>query len=254
MISPKCSDSDNMKTAVITGASGGIGSAVAIEFAEKGYNVVISYCSSKNEAEKTAEKIKACGGNAICVKCDVTKKEETDELIKKAVDTFGSVDALVNNAGVAQQKLFTDITKEDYDRMFDVNVRGVFNCSQSALKVMISKKSGAIVNISSMWGVSGASCEVHYSASKAAVIGFTKALAKEEGLSGIRVNCISPGMIDTKMNASFSKEIFDEICDITPLGRIGAPEEVAKAVVFLASDEASFITGQNLCVDGGLTV
>ena len=164
---------------------------------------------------------------------------------------FGSADILINNAGIAQQKLFTDITDDDFTRMFDINVRGVFNCCRAALPYMIHKKHGRIINISSMWGVCGASCEVHYSASKAAVIGMTKALAKEVGPSGITVNCIAPGLIDTPMNANLSKETINELCEETPVGRIGTPEDIANAALFLASDSSSFITGQVLGVDGG---
>lgn len=243
-----------MRTAVVTGASGDIGREISLLLGSRGYNVVLVYNSSFDRAKRTAEEIISAGGNALCVKCDVTKKEETDLLAKKVMEVFGQTDVLVNNAGVSMQKLFTDCSEEDYDFVFDVNVKGMMNCTGSVLPHMISRKSGSIVNISSMWGVTGASCEVHYSASKSAVIGFTKALSKEVGLSGIRVNCVSPGMIDTKMNSSFSKEVFDEMREITLLNRIGKPEEVANAVAFLAGDEASFITGQNLCVDGGITV
>lgn len=241
---------DMSKTVVITGASGGIGSAAATLFLEKGYNVVLGYNSNPESAEEIAEKY----DNAIACKCDVRFKEETDCLIETAVEKFGSVDVLVNNAGVAQQKLFTDITKEDYDLIFDVNMRGTFNCCQSALKYMINQKSGSIVNISSMWGISGGSCEVHYSASKSAVIGLTKALAKEVGLSGVRVNCIAPGMIDTKMNAEYGEDVFDEIRDETPLNRIGKPEDVAQAILYLSDEVSSFVTGQVLSVDGGLII
>ena len=243
-----------MSCAVITGASGGIGKAIALAFSEKGINVVLGYNSSEKEIVKTLGEITAKGGNAIAVKCDVREKSQTDALIEKAIDVFGKVDILVNNAGVAQQKLFTDITKDDYDRMFDVNVRGTFNCCQSALRDMINRKSGCIINVSSMWGITGASCEVHYSASKAAVIGLTKALAKEVGLSGIRVNCIAPGMIDTKMNASLSDDDIEAIRQETPLDRIGKPSDIAGVVCFLASEQASFITGQVLSVDGGFVV
>ena len=243
-----------MSCAVVTGASGGIGKAIALALSEKGFNVVLGYNSSENEIVKILGEINARGSNAIAVKCDVREKSQTDSLIEKAIDAFGKVDILVNNAGVAQQKLFTDITKDDYDRMFDVNVRGTFNCCQSVLRDMINRKSGCIVNVSSMWGITGASCEVHYSASKAAVIGLTKALAKEVGLSGIRVNCIAPGMIDTKMNSSLSKDDVEAIRQETPLDRIGKPSDVAGVVCFLASDEASFITGQVLSVDGGLVI
>lgn len=240
-----------MKTAVVTGASGGIGSKISVCLAEKGYNVVLCYNSSEKSALETVSKIEKNGYNAIAVKCNVKNKNETDSLMKTVFEKFGSVDVLVNNAGVALQKLFVDVNENEYDEIFDTNVKGTINCSQSALKYMINQKSGSIVNISSMWGISGASCEVHYSASKAAIIGLTKALAKEMGLSGIRVNCVAPGMIDTKMNASFSQDVFDQIKEETPLNKIGRPEDVAKAVLYFAGDDSSFVTGQVICVDGG---
>ncbi|MBQ6624292.1 MAG: SDR family oxidoreductase [Clostridia bacterium] len=240
-----------MKTAVVTGASGGIGSKISVCLAEKGYNVVLCYNSSEKSALETVSEIEKNGYNAIAVKCNVKNKNETDSLMKTVFEKFGSVDVLVNNAGVALQKLFVDVNENEYNEIFDTNVKGTINCSQSALKYMINQKSGSIVNISSMWGISGASCEVHYSASKAAIIGLTKALAKEMGLSGIRVNCVAPGMIDTKMNASFSQDVFDQIKEETPLNKIGRPEDVAKAVLYFAGDDSSFVTGQVLCVDGG---
>lgn len=240
-----------MKTAVITGASGGIGSAIAAKLASDGYNTVLNYNKSQSKAEKLCEHLVSQGFNAVTFKADVSLPEEADALIAFAVKEFGSADILVNNAGIAQQKLFTDITDEDYDRMFNSNVRSVFNCCRAALPYMIHNKWGRIVNISSMWGVCGASCEVHYSASKAAVIGLTKALAREVGPSGITVNCIAPGLIDTPMNSALSKETIESLCEETSAGRIGTPDDIASAVSFFVSDGASFTTGQVLTVDGG---
>lgn len=239
------------KTVIITGASGGIGIKLADAFARKGYNIAASYFSNGDKLKFLCEELTANGFSAVTFKTDVSKSNEADFLVKSAFDMFGSADILINNAGIAQQKLFTDITDDDFTRMFDINVRGVFNCCRAALPYMIHKKHGRIINISSMWGVCGASCEVHYSASKAAVIGMTKALAKEVGPSGITVNCIAPGLIDTPMNANLSKETINELCEETPVGRIGTPEDVANAALFLASDSSSFITGQVLGVDGG---
>lgn len=239
------------KTVIITGASGGIGIKLADAFARKGYNVASSYFSNGDKLKSLSEELTANGFSATAVKTDVSKSDEANFLIKSAFDMFGSADILINNAGIAQQKLFTDITDDDFTRMFDINVRGVFNCCRAALPYMIHKKQGRIINISSMWGVCGASCEVHYSASKAAVIGMTKALAKEVGPSGITVNCIAPGLIDTPMNANLSKETINELCEETPVGRIGTPEDIANAALFLANDSSSFITGQVLGVDGG---
>lgn len=236
-----------MSTAVITGSARGIGAAIAALFADSGYNVVINYNTSEKEALELKEKL---GDKAIAVKADVSTSEGAKLLFEKANEAFGGVDVLVNNAGIAQQKLFTDITQADYDRMFDCNLRSVFNCCQCALPYMIHNKYGRIINVSSMWGVVGASCEVHYSASKAAVIGLTKALAREVAPSGITVNCIAPGVIDTPMNKCFDEETMNALIEETPVGRIGTPEDVARAVLFFADEKSGFITGQILGVDG----
>lgn len=240
-----------MKTVVITGSARGIGAATAALFADYGYNVVINYNTSESDAFALLDVLKAKGCNAIAVRADVSKPQEAQLLFNKAKEAFGSVDILVNNAGIAQQKLFTDITDADYDRMFDCNVRSVFNCCRCALPDMIHNKYGRIINISSMWGIVGASCEVHYSASKAAVIGLTKALAREVAPSGITVNCIAPGVIDTPMNKGFDEETMECLKEETPVGRIGTPEEVARAIMFFAEESSSFITGQVLGIDGG---
>lgn len=238
-------------TVIVTGASGGIGSEIAALFALNGYNVVINYNSNETAALSLCSALSEKGAAVVAFKADVSDSSQANELVDFAKKNFGSIDILVNNAGVAQQKLFTDITDEDFDRMFNVNVKSVFNCCRAVLPHMIHNKYGRIVNISSMWGICGASCEVHYSASKAAVIGLTKALAKEVGPSGITVNCIAPGLIDTPMNGNLSKETIKELCEETPVSRIGTPEDVAKAVFFLAKKDSSFITGQILGVDGG---
>ncbi len=240
-----------MKTVLITGSARGIGAATAALFADSGYNVVINYNTSETEALSLCKKLRVKGCNAIAVKADVSKKNEAEFLFGEAKKSFGGVDVLVNNAGIAQQKLFSDITMQDYDRMFDCNVKSVFNCCQCALPYMIHNKNGRIINISSMWGIVGASCEVHYSASKAAVIGMTKALAREVAPSGITVNCIAPGVIDTPMNSGFDEDTINALKEETPVGRIGTPEEIAKAVLFFAEDSSGFITGQVLGIDGG---
>lgn len=240
-----------MSTAVITGSARGIGAATAALFADMGYNVVINYNTSEAEALALRGKITANGGKAIAVQADVSKMSEAKHLFDEAKKAFGAVDVLVNNAGIAQQKLFTDITEADYDRMFDCNVKSVFNCCQCALPDMIHNKYGRIINVSSMWGVVGASCEVHYSASKAAVIGMTKALAREVAPSGITVNCIAPGVIDTPMNKGFDEETIAALKEETPVGRLGTPEDIARAIAFIADEKSGFITGQTLGIDGG---
>ncbi|MEI6578315.1 MAG: SDR family oxidoreductase [Eubacteriales bacterium] len=239
------------KTALITGASGGIGSAAARLFAENGYNVIINYHTSQDKAQALELELCSFGYKTLAVACDISDMAQVQTMFKICDEKFGGVDVLVNNAGIAQQKLFTDITQADYDAMFAVNVKGCFNCCQCALPDMINRKKGKIINISSIWGVTGASCEVHYSASKAAVIGLTKALAKEVGPSNIQVNCITPGVIDTAMNAGFSSETIEQLKAETPLGKLGSPNDVAELILFLACDKADFITGQVIGVDGG---
>ncbi len=239
------------QTVLITGASRGIGRAAAAAFARNGYNVAVNYCKSKEKATDLADELNGYGVMAAAYQADVSDKTAVGEMFGKAEQELGRISVLVNNSGIAEQILFSDITEEKWDRMFAVNVKGTYNCTQAALPSMIHEKYGRIINVSSMWGISGASCEVHYSASKAALIGFTKALAKEVGLSGITVNCIAPGVIGTDMNSAISGEILEELKEDTPLNRIGTPEDVAAAILFLASDKASFITGQTLSVDGG---
>ena len=237
------------KTVIITGASRGIGAQTAREFAKSGYNVVINYFKSEKEAFSLAEET---GG--VALSADVSDETQAQALVKAATDKFGRVDVLVNNAGIAKQQLFTDTTAEEWDRMFAVNVTGAFNCSKAVLDRMITEHSGCIINISSMWGQTGGSCEVAYSASKAAVIGMTKALAKEVGPAGIRVNCVAPGVIKTDMLNCFTQEDMQALREETPLGMIGEPIDVAKVVLFLASEEARFITGQVIAPNGGMVI
>lgn len=239
---------------LITGASRGIGRATAILFAKEGYNIAINYNHSEIEATELANKLSSEGCHAISVQADVSDMNQVMDMVKRCESQFGSVDVLVNNAGIAQQKLFTEITADDWNRMFAVNVTGVFNCCKCVLPSMIRKHLGKIINVSSMWGISGASCEVHYSAAKAAVIGLTKALAREVGPSNIQVNCVAPGVIDTEMNVALNPDDLKSLCDETPLGRIGKPCEIAETILFLASTKADFITGQVLSVNGGLVI
>lgn len=238
------------KTVLITGASRGIGKACTKLFSENGYNVVANYLNSERDALALTEEY----DNVLAVRADVAHEHQVAHMIELANRRFGDIDVLINNAGVAMQKLFTDTEKSDWDRLFDINVGGVFNCSREVAHSMIRNHRGRIINISSIWGISGASCEVAYSATKAAIIGFTKALAKELGPSGICVNCIAPGIIDTDMNGAIDAETMEELIEETPLQTIGKPQDVASMALYLASDSASFITGQVFGVNGGFLI
>lgn len=238
------------KTALITGASRGIGKACAIALYEAGYQVIIHYCNSKSKAESLSKQL----GNAMTIKADLVDKREIESMIQQVEEQYGGVDVLVNNAGIAQQKLFTDIAEAEWDRMFDVNIKAIFHLCKGVLPYMIQCQSGKIVNISSMWGIVGGSCEVHYSAAKAAVIGFTKALAKEVSLSNINVNCVAPGVILTDMCKNFDERTLNDLKEETPLNRLGTPEDIANVVAFLVSEKASFLTGQVISVDGGMVI
>lgn len=242
------------KTVIVTGASRGIGKACALAFGKNDANVIVNYSNSKEKAEEVCDEISKLGGRALPFCADVADRKAVDEMIAFAHSNFGSISTIVNNAGIAEQIMFCDITEEKWDRMFAVDVKGVYNCIQAALPDMIHNKSGRIINISSMWGITGASCEVHYSAAKAAVIGMTKALAKELGPSGITVNAIAPGVISTEMNGNISEEIMSELKEETPIGRIGTPEDIAETALFLASPKASFITGEIISVNGGFVI
>ncbi len=243
-----------MKTAVITGASRGIGKATAEVFARAGYNTVICYNNSQSEAEELCYKLKNEGLSVFVRKLDVQISNDVESFFSEIYDLFGSIDVLVNNAGVSSFGLLTETQNSEFLRVNSINYKGTFYCCRECARYMLKNHKGSIINVSSMWGLSGSSCESVYSASKAAVIGLTKALAKELGPSDIRVNCVAPGVIDTKMNASLPQETMNELAYSTPLCRIGKPEEVAEAILFLASDKASFITGQVLSVDGGFGV
>ncbi len=233
-----------MKRVLITGASRGIGAACARVFAKSGYGVIINYNYSEEEALRLAEEI-----GAETIRADVSDSAQVADMFKAA----GEVDVLVNNAGISGFYMLDAMSDDEWNRMIGVNLSGMFYCTRAVLPQMLRRKSGAIVNVSSMWGICGASCEAAYSASKAGVIGLTKALAKEVGPSGIRVNCVAPGAIDTEMNKKLGEEAIKELCEETPLGRLGRPEEVAAAILFLADDEG-FITGQVLSPNGGLII
>ena len=233
-----------MKYALVTGGCGGIGEAVCRALSVEGFHVFVNYAHSKDKAESLAMEI---GGEAVCF-------DVSDRTAVKDFFSNNSIDLLVNNAGISQIDLFTSISDVKSARIMEVNLIGAMNCARAALPAMIQKKSGCIINISSMWGQCGASCEVDYSASKAGVIGFTKALAKEVAPSGIRVNCVSPGFIMTEMNSRFSKEDLDLIREDIPLGSFGEPRHIADAVAFLASERSEYITGHVLAVNGGMVI
>ena len=235
---------------LITGASRGIGAATARLFAREGWDVAINYNRSRDEAMELA-----AGLSGVSIQADVSDPEQAERLVREAEEALGPLDAVVCNAGVAlPQQLLTDTTADQWRRVMSVDLDGVFHTLQAAIPGLVRRKAGAIVTVSSMWGVTGGSCEVPYSAAKAGVIGLTRALAKELGPSGVRVNCAAPGVIDTAMNAHLTPEDLAALEEETPLGRIGQPEELAQAILFLASDRASFITGQVLNVDGGMVI
>ena len=242
------------RSALITGSSRGIGRAVAAALAREGWPVCVNYLEHKEAAESLVDLLRSEGRMAMAFRADVADRAAVNEMVRAASETLGPVELLVNNAGIAQQKLFTDLTEEDWDRMFAVNTRSLFTCCRAVVPHMVRRHSGSIVNISSMWGQVGASCEVHYSAAKAAVIGFTKALAKELGPSGIRVNCVAPGVIATEMNQGLDAGTLAALREETPLGAIGTAREVAEVILWLAGEGASFVTGQVIGVNGGFVI
>ena len=244
----------NKKSAIVTGASRGIGREIARVLAKDGYNVVINYKNSQKEALELKEELESEGAFCEIFKADVGRYEEAKALIEFCTEKYGRLDVLVNNAGISEIKLFTDISPDDWNRMIETNLTGVYNCTVNGVKEMLKNKSGSIINITSMWGQIGASCEVHYSAAKAGVIGLTKALAKELGLSGIRVNAISPGVVETEMMKGFTKEDLDALREEIPLNRFGTPQDVADLALFLASDISRNITGQIIGTNGGMVI
>ncbi len=243
-----------MKTVLITGASRGIGAAAARWFAAHGYGVAVHYHESHDRAQALVKELNALGADAFAVGADIADSAQVDHMVSQVLDRFGHIDVLVNNAGIAAFGLLTDVTDDQWQRLLSVNLSGAFYTCRAVLKSMIARKGGSIVQVSSMWGQVGASCEVAYSATKAGLIGMTKSLAKEVAPSGVRVNCVAPGVIDTDMNARLSADDKASLAEETPCGRLGTPGEVAEAIGFLADTTASFITGQVLGVNGGLVI
>lgn len=239
------------KVALVTGGSRGIGRGIALELIKAGCSVVINYRKNEAEAEKTLDVLNKIG-YAKAFKADVSSYSECKVMIEEVIKEFGKIDILVNNAGVSKVGLFIDVKEEDWDYIVNTNLKGVFNCCHNLVPHMLSKDGGSIINISSMWGNVGASCEVIYSASKGGINSFTKALSKELGPSNIRVNAISPGVINTEMNSWLSEEEVSELKEDIPLCKFGECEDIGNTVVFLASDKSKYITGQIITVDGGM--
>lgn len=243
-----------MKTVIVTGASRGIGACIAKEFAKHGYNVVLNYFKSEEKAKEVSKEIESLGARVLLSKADVSDPAQVQAMVEEAIKVFGNVDVLVNNAGISISGLLIDMTNEQIQNLVSTNLVSQIVCAREVAKHMIGCQSGRIVNVSSIWGVVGGSNETVYSATKAGIIGFTNALAKELGLSNITVNAVAPGAIETDMMKCYDAETKNQIAEETTLGRIGKPEEIAKAVLFLASDDASYITGQVLRVDGGWNI
>lgn len=236
-----------MKTVLITGASRGIGRCIAINLSKIGYTVIANYNKSKVEAEELRDEY-----NIDIYRADVSKREEVKNMVGYCIDKYGKIDVLINNVGISQIKLFTEITDEEWRNVMDTNLTSVFMVSQEVVKNMIQTKQGCIINISSIWGLTGASCETHYSASKAGINGLTKALAKELGLSNIRVNAIAPGVIDTDMNKQLSKDTINELKEEIPLNKFGRTEDIYKCIKWLIEDE--YTTGQIISINGGMVI
>ena len=240
------------KCAVITGASRGIGKAIALKLASLGANLVLNYRSSEQEALEVEKQVKDMGVDAISIKGDISKIEDVENLVSSAKEKFGSVYIMVNNAGITKDTLLLRMKEEDFDKVIDVNLKGVFNCLKTITPIMVKQKHGKIINLSSVVGISGNAGQVNYAASKAGVIGMTKSLAKELGSRGINVNAVAPGYVETDMTEVLGDKYKDEIKKNIPLKRLGKPEDVANVVAFLASEDSNYVTGQVIHVDGGM--
>lgn len=242
------------KVAIVTGASRGIGRAVALTLAGAGAKIVINYAGNEKAAREVEEQIVAQGGEALVVQADVSQMNDVEKLVKQTTERFGRIDILVNNAGITRDNLLMRMKEEDWDAVMNTNLKGIFNCTKAISRVMMKQRSGKIVNMSSVVGVMGNAGQANYAAAKAGVIGFTKSMARELASRGITVNVVAPGFIATDMTAVLSEQVKEDLEGRIPLGRLGSPDDVASAVLYLVSDSANYITGQTLHVDGGMVM
>ena len=242
------------KTAVVTGGSRGIGKAVALKLAELGANIVVNYTKNPEKAQEVINTIEGMGLKAMAIKADVSNSAEVDELFRRVEENFSTIDILVNNAGITRDTLLVKMKEEDWDNVISINLKGTFNCTKAVIKKMMKQRSGKIVNIASVIGVTGNAGQSNYGASKAGIIGFTKSIAKEVGSRGINVNAVAPGFIETDMTDILSEEIKDNLLTNIPLKQLGKPEDVANTVAFLCREDSKYITGQVINVDGGMVM
>ena len=242
------------KVAIITGGSRGIGRAVALQLAQNGASVVVNYAGNAAAAQEVVNLIIAKGGQAIAVQADVANSDAVDAMVKQTIDTFGRIDILVNNAGITKDTLLMRMKEEDWDAVLDTNLKGIFHCTKAVSRIMMKQKSGRIINMTSVVGIIGNAGQANYAAAKAGVIGFTKSMAKELASRNITVNAIAPGFITTDMTSVLSDQVKTDLANSIPMGKLGSPEDIAYAVVFLSSDYANYITGQTLNVDGGMVM
>ena len=243
---------EEKQVVLVTGGSRGIGKAIALKYAKEGYNIVLNYLSDNTDVEELTTEFKENGAEVLCVKADVSKASEVDELVEKAIQKFGRIDVLVNNAGVTKDTLLMRMKEEDFDKVVNINLKGTFLVTKAVIPYMMKKRSGRIINLSSVVGVAGNAGQSNYAASKAGIIGFTKSLAKEVASRNIRANCVAPGFIATDMTSVLSDEVKANINSQIPMKRMGTPEDVANVVYFLGSEESSYVTGQTIHIDGGM--